>query len=131
MSKKAAKKSRKAPEVWVAPDLMRRMKGADGNRGLPVPHSPYLALADKFLGYDGEKDSPASSLVQPPANAEPRPSADEPKRMAAAAGAGTVSRVFPKPPSGLVVPKPPRLTLPKPSPPKPPRINPPKPPKWA
>ena len=54
MPKKFPKNGPKAPQVWVAPDLMRRMKGADGNRGLPVPQSPYLALADKFLGAESD-----------------------------------------------------------------------------
>ena len=117
----------------MAPDLMRRMKGADGNRGLPIAQSPYLALADKFLGPEAQGAAPEVSPHDAPGPTEE--GERKPLAMAAAASAGMPGmRAFPKPPVGRVVPKPPRLAGPKPAArphaPKPPRINPPKPPKW-
>ena len=135
MPKKGHKKGARAPEVWVAPDLMRRMKGADGNRGLPVPQSPYLALADKFLGVDPfvhERREPHAAVPEPTSRkTDAREAPPAAMAAAAAAGAGVTRIAFPKPPAGPMVPKPPRLALPKPIPGKRPRVNPPKPPRWV
>ncbi len=133
MPRKGHKKGAKAPEVWVAPDLMRRMKGADGNRGLPLPQSPYLALADKFLGVDPvahQDREPLPVAPEPPSRkTDSREAPPAVMAAAAAAGAGGARIAFPKPPAGPMIPRPPRLALPKPMPGKRPRVNPPKPPR--
>lgn len=150
--KMRTKAAGRQPEVWVAPDLMQRLKGADGNRGVPVPQSPYLMLADEFLGVMPH-ESAASRHAHRSApghgahkNRESEASAEAaPRAMAAAAGvaaggsvthgllANVLPRVtYPKPPARPVVPHPPKLSASRPpARPSPPKLRAPKPPKLS
>jgi hypothetical protein len=142
--RKRPKATKSQPEVWVSPDLMSTLKGAGGHRGVPLPQSPYLLLADRFLGLgpDGTVVSkPAHRAASGNSGHKPRESAAAPEpapraMAAAAAGAGSdgvVSSippriVYPKPPARPAPPKPPRLTVARPNLP---RLQPPKPPKMS
>ena len=148
--KRYPKSTEKQPEVWVSPDLMQKLKGADGNRGVPVPQSPYLVLADHFLGLlPNESAMPSKTAqhrvapshpVHKTRDAAPAPE-PPPRAMAAAAGAGAADGVlnampprivYPKPPARPASPPPPKLAasrpparphVPKLQPPKPPRLS--------
>lgn len=129
------------PEVWVSADLMHKLKGPGGSRGAHVPQSPYLLLADRFLGL-----TPNDVVVGKATHRTPTPHIHKPKEppaapeappraMAAAATDGVLSTamprmVYPKPPTRLAPPKPPRMLLSRPpARPKLPKLQPPKPPK--
>ena len=143
--RKRPKAAKSQPEVWVSPDLMDKLKGTDGHRGVPLPQSPYLVLADRFLGF-----LPSESASKPPHRAAAQPAhktrevaAPEPppKAMAAAAAAGAgpemLSSVpprmsYPKPPARPQPPKPPKLAISKlPARPNLPKLHPPRPPKLS
>lgn len=145
MPPKRKRKATKAPpEVWVSPDLMQKLKGVDGHRGVHVPQSPFLALADRFLGMaPGEsagKPAHRASAAHPASRTREAAAAPEPptRVMAAAAGAGTgpdgVSTTlpprptYPHPPLRSAPPRPPKLAVSRPNPPK---LQPPKPPKLS
>lgn len=145
---KRSKATKSPPEVWVSPDLMQKLKGGHEDRAGHVPHSPYLALADHFLGILPGEGS-ASKAAQRPGGVhaqkarEAAVSAAEPARAmgaAAAAGGGAEAVLgslppriaYPRPPARPALPKLPKLTLSgPPSRPNPPRLQPPKPPKMS
>ncbi len=150
--KKRSKATKSPPEVWVSPDLMRKLKGADEHRAGPMPHSPYLALADRFLGVLPSESSASKSTARTSAghgahhaahkSKEAAPSPEPPRAMAAATAAGAgpeavLSSVpprilYPKPPVRPAPPKPPKLTRSgPPARPNPPQLHPPKPPKMS
>ncbi len=135
----------KTPEVWVSPDLMLKLKGAGGTRGVPMPQSPYLALADQFLGllpHEGivgktiHRPTPHPAHKPKEASAVPEP---PPRAMAAgAAGQDAVLTtvpprvVYPKPPARPTIPPPPKLALSHPpARPNLPKLRAPKPPKLS
>jgi len=140
--KRRAKTSKNQPEVWVSPDLTMKLKGTGAHRGGAVPHSPYLALADRFLGLMPNDPHPGRaphrSAPAHPTHKTREATAPEPLRaMSAAASAGMGAEpmitssparmIYPKP---AVRPKPPKLMVSKPpARPKTPRLQPPKPPK--
>lgn len=147
-SRKRPKANKRQPEVWVAPDLMQRLKGVEGSRGVHVPQSPYLDLADQFLGFTAHESSGSRSVHRPvTAHATHRPKElvepEPPPRamvMAAGASAGaapspTFTSVpprtsYPKPPARPAPPRPPKLAMSGlPARPHPPKLNNPKPPK--
>jgi hypothetical protein len=146
---KRSKATKSPPEVWVSPDLMRKLKGAHEDRAGHVPHSPYLALADRFLGImpgdsSGSKGAPRSGPghIQKPREATAPPVPARAIAAAAATGAGTGSNTvlgslppridYPKPPARPAVPKPPKFIMSGlPSRPNPPKLHPPKPPKQS
>ncbi len=145
---KRPKAAKSPPEVWVSPDLMRKLKGADEHRPGAVPHSPYLALADGFLGVaPSESAGSRSAHRAAPAHPVPRtreaaPAPEPPRAMAAAAAAGAGSGamlssmlprvLYPKPPARPASPRPPKIVLSGlPARPNPPKLHPPKPPKMS
>lgn len=140
--KKRSNAAKGQPEVWVSADLMHKLKGPGGSRGAHVPQSPYLLLADRFLGL-----TPNDVVVGKATHRTPTPHIHKPKEppaapeaplramAAAAATDGVLSTamprmVYPKPPTRLAPPKPPRMLLSRPpARPKLPKLQPPKPPK--
>ncbi len=145
--KKRPKAAKGPPEVWVSPDLMLKLKGAGGTRGVPMPQSPYLALADRFLGllphesvagktahrpapHPTHKTKQATTATEPP-----------PRAMVAAAGATEPDAVlttvpprivYPRPPARPIIPPPPRRAVSRPpARPNLPKLQPPKPPKLS
>ncbi len=149
--KKRPKATKSPPEVWVSPDLMRKLKGADEHRAGPMPHSPYLALADHFLGVAPGESAPSKSAHRAlPGHGihktrESTPAPEPPRALAAAAAAGASSAssetmlssvpprvLYPKPPSRPAAPRPPKLSISGlPARPSPPKLHPPKPPKMS
>ena len=142
---KRSKATKSQPEVWVSPDLMNKLKGTDGHRAGSVPQSPYLALADHFLGL-APSESIAGKTAHRAAPAhlghktrEAAVPPEPPPRAVAAAAANTAASegvlssipprmVYPKPPARPTPPRPPklavaRLNLPKLQPPKPPKMS--------
>lgn len=142
---KRPKATKSQPEVWVSPDLMNKLKGTDGHRAGSMPQSPYLALADHFLGL-APSESGAGKAAHRAAPAHPghktREAAETPepppRAMAAAAAAGAASEgvlssiaprmIYPKPPARPNPPRPPklavaRLNVPKLQAPKPPKMS--------
>ena len=139
--KKRPKSTEKQPEVWVSPDLMQKLKGVNGNRGVPVPQSPYLVLADRFLGLlPNESAMPSKTTHHRSAPTHPAhktreaaPVPEPPARaMAAAAAAGAADGllssipprvVYPKPPARPSTPLPPKLVASRLNPPKPQKLS--------
>lgn len=144
--KRKRPKPKAPPQVWVSPDLMLKLKGAEGNRGVPLPQSPYLVLADHFLGLvpsdaASPRHRPASGHVAHKSR-ESAPPEPPLRALAASAAAGTgpegvISSIpprmaYPKPPQRPAPPKPPKLSLSRPpARPKLPQLKPPKPPKLS
>jgi hypothetical protein len=108
-------RDRNAGGLWVSADLALKLKGPQGSRGVRLPQSPYLDLADKFLGK-------AHASAAPPI----REPVDEDIATPALGRTKRKQISFPRLPPLVSRPKPPRLTLPKPNPPKRPKLNVPK-----
>ncbi len=128
---KGTKQGKNGAEVWVSSDLMVKLKGAEGNRGLPLPQSPYLTLADKFLGLNGDSPTKPHHKNEDDHSDRQRQATriEESPRVLAAVVSG--SPVVPQPPSvprgvppgRLKPPKPPHVEIPRFSRPKPPKLN--------
>lgn len=145
--RKRSKSAKGESEVWVSPDLMLKLKGAEGNRGVPLPQSPYLVLADRFLGLvqaDGASPRHRAATTHAGHKSRENVAAPEPPRRviaaSAAAGAGSEGvlssipprMLYPKPPLRPASPKPPKLSLSRPpARPNLPKLKPPKPPKLS
>lgn len=138
---KRSKATKSQPEVWVSPDLMNKLKGTDGHRAGSMPQSPFLALADHFLGLAPSGSVPGKSGHRAvPAHPGHKtrevtvPPEPPPRAMAAAAASERVlstvppRMVYPKPPARPTPPRPPKLVvarrnLPKLQAPKPPKVS--------
>lgn len=126
---------------------MRKLKGADEFRPGPVPQSPYLSLADRFLGVAPSESAAGKGVERPvPGHSvrktkEAAAAAEPARAMAAAAAAGgsegllssmPARILYPKPPARPAAPRPPKIARSgPPARPNPPQLRPPKPPKMS